>query len=189
MEPLEARAMCSADTSSELWGGLPPTWDASPVGLMADSGGWYAPGKAPTPKPRVVDDAPNLPGSKSPSINLNTTGNGSRVGRLEKAGDHDAFRVDVKVAGSYQFDQLGSSLSDSFLRLLDAKGRQLASDDNGAAGLNSRITRDLTPGTYYLVAGAKGDRLSGAYTLVTRKQQAVNTAPAWPWLPAPARTA
>ena len=63
--------------------------------------------------------------------------------------------MNITVAGTYQFDQVGSSLGDSFLRLLDSSRRELANADNGAGGLNSRITRVLTPGTYYLVAAPK----------------------------------
>ena len=177
-ETLEARRMCSVDMNSVLWASLPPAVnDPSMEVATQRSVGLSAAAPALSAVPSVVDDAPNVAGTTSPVISLDATGKGTRSGRLETRGDRDAFRVNIAVAGTYQFDQVGVSLSDSYLRLLDSSRRELVSADNGAGGLNSRITRTMTTGTYYLVAGSKGDALTGTYSLNISRRPAANAAP------------
>lgn len=156
-ETLETRVMCSANTLAEV-SGL-----ASGNVLLAAAA--------------IVDDAPNTVTSTAPTISLNAAGTGFRSGTLEVAGDHDIFRVNISSSGSYQFNQIGTSLSNSYLRLLNAQGRQVAADDNSGGGLNSRITCTLSAGTYYLEAGAAGDSLAGAYDLSVTKLPPPNTPP------------
>ncbi|MHB8973407.1 MAG: C2 family cysteine protease [Pirellulaceae bacterium] len=147
--------MCSVDASLALW-------ESIPLAL-----------NAPAAAPRVVDDAPNVAGATSPLISLNATGNGSRSGSLETKGDRDAFRLSITVAGTYQFDKVGGSLGDWFLRLFDSSRCELVNADNGAGGLNSRVSRVLTGGTYYLVA----DCLTGTYALNISRRPVPNAAP------------
>jgi hypothetical protein len=60
---------------------------------------------------------------------------------------------------------LSSQDFDAFLWLFDA-GRQLvASDDDSGGDLNARITAELAPGVYYLVANAYAEGELGEYTL------------------------
>lgn len=56
---------------------------------------------------------------------------------------------------------------DTYLYLL-RQGIQLTRNDDGGAGLNSRIAISLEPGTYTVRVGSFGDRGSGQFTLVAR---------------------
>ena len=60
---------------------------------------------------------------------------------------------------------LESVAFDAFLVLKDSDGNILATDDDGGTGLNSRIDRALTAGTYEIVASAFGTGQTGAYEL------------------------
>jgi hypothetical protein len=64
--------------------------------------------------------------------------------------------------------RLNSSEFDAYLVLLDSKGAVIDEDDDGGGNTNSRITRNLAAGVYYIVAEPFGDYTShGAYTLIT----------------------
>ena len=64
--------------------------------------------------------------------------------------------------------RLNSSEFDAYLVLLDSKGAVIDEDDDGGGNTNSRITRNLAAGTYYIVAKPFGDYTShGAYSLIT----------------------
>src|SRR5437763_1016070 len=57
------------------------------------------------------------------------------------------------------------TLSDSYLRLLNSSGTQLAFNDDNGSTLHSRITfTAASTGTFYLQAGAYGTN-TGSYTL------------------------
>ena len=122
------------------------------------------------------DDAPQTGSPLSPMISLDANGNGSRTGTLEKVGDRDAFRFDITAPGRYQIDQLKGTQPDPYLSLLDANNNLLAADDNSGGGANSRITRDLTSGSYSVVAGNLNDNGSGTYSVTIAKAKA-NAAP------------
>ena len=98
---------------------------------------------------------------------------GSVTGEIEKSFDLDWFAVTLKAGKTYRIDleptPTGSSaLSDPYLRgVYDADGNLISgtTNDDFGMGYNSRV--DFTPtadGTYYVVAGAHGNR-EGAYTL------------------------
>jgi serine protease Do len=54
---------------------------------------------------------------------------------------------------------------DPFLRVLDANGNEVATDDDGGGGLNSRINRFFPAGTYRIEATSFGDGETGSYVL------------------------
>ena len=98
---------------------------------------------------------------------------GSVPGEIEIASDRDWFAVELEADRTYQVDLEGSrtgygTLSSSYLRgIHDADGKFIAGTTNyfGGAGSNSRVTFTATEaGTYYVAAGAYGDR-TGTYTL------------------------
>jgi serralysin len=91
----------------------------------------------------------------------------SVTGYVNTLGDHDWFGVQLVAGQQYTFTLSSNASSiDSYLRLRDAAGNQLAFNDDGGGGLNSRITFTATStGTYYLDAGTYQDQTSGAYTL------------------------
>jgi hypothetical protein len=69
--------------------------------------------------------------------------------------------------------RLNSSDFDAYLVLLDSKGAVIDEDDDSGGNTNSRITRDLPAGAYFLVVEPFGDYTKhGAYTLITGVGQA-----------------
>ena len=110
---------------------------------------------------------------------IQTTGavavNGSTTGDIETSGDRDWFAVTLEAGKTYWIDLEGSeteagTLSDPYLHgVYDANGVFLAGtendDDDGGAGLNSRVVfTALEAGTYYVAAGAYREHV-GTYTL------------------------
>lgn len=93
------------------------------------------------------------------------------TGELEVAGDRDWHRLDA-VAGERYVIALQSSearspaLGDTYLRVYDASGVQIAANDDGGEGLESELV--LTPetdGPLFLEAGAYADAGTGFYDL------------------------
>ena len=79
----------------------------------------------------------------------------------------DLYRVTITASQALQID-MTSSAFDSFLIVFDANGAVVATDDDSGGGLNARITRTLTPGTYYVAAKSEAPGATGAYTLTVR---------------------
>lgn len=98
-----------------------------------------------------------VPGNASGSLTGSdcTLGDGSYV-------DLYSFRV----SGSRSVTiTLRSSQFDSFLVLFSSSGTVVDSDDDGAGGLDSRITMNLTAGTYVIAANSLDAGETGTYTL------------------------
>ena len=86
-------------------------------------------------------------------------------GTLDASGDRDWVRITLE-AGAYDITLDGVGLSDPYLRVHDAAGRQVTYNDDGGPGLNSALTLEVdTQQTFYLSAGAWADRSTGTYTL------------------------
>ena len=87
----------------------------------------------------------------------------SAQGQLAVAGDRDWYRIDLVAGQTYTFGMTAtgdaaSQVRDTYLRLRDSAGMQIAFDDDSGDGLNSSITfTAITSGTYYLDAGAYND--------------------------------
>lgn len=117
----------------------------------------------------AADDFPN-----SPTTSGVVTVGGSATGNIEISGDLDWFSVTLEAGQTVQISQNGLGLSDPYLRLRDAGGTFLDSNDDGGPGLDSRIT--FTPpsgGVYYIEAGAF-DTNTGTYEIeVTEMPQEV----------------
>ena len=88
--------------------------------------------------------------------------NGSSSGNIEGTGDADWFRITLTAGQTYRLEALGydssnGTLRDPLLRLYNASGVQVASDDDGGTGLNALLTYTATAsGTYYLGASSYG---------------------------------
>lgn len=91
----------------------------------------------------------------SPSLPQNST--------VDLPGDQDWFRISLTAGSRYDFAlnaTTGSSL-DTYMRLLDGNGTQLAVNDD-AVGLNSRISFTATSsGTYYVSAQGSAGTIGG----------------------------
>ena len=101
---------------------------------------------------------------------------GSATGEIETVGDHDWFAVTLDAGRTYRIDLEGSeteagTLVNPYLRgIHDANGVLIAgtTNDNGGYIPNSRVTFTAEEaGTYYVAAGAVGNRV-GTYTLSVR---------------------
>ena len=98
---------------------------------------------------------------------------GSATGEIEAPGDTDWFAVELIAGREYQIDLEGwrtdrGSLDDPLLLgIHDVDGTLIdgTTDDDGGAGLNSRVRFEApATGAYYIAAGAYED-YTGSYTL------------------------
>ena len=89
---------------------------------------------------------------------------GSTVeGQLDWGGDLDYFRIELDKPGVLVAASTGDT--DTSGALLDQNGSLLTEDDDGGAGANFRIWRDLAPGTYYVEVRGFEAAATGAYAL------------------------
>lgn len=94
-----------------------------------------------------------------------TVGGAAATDTINTAGDADWWSVSLTSGTNYQFNLDGVGLSDPYLRLLDASGFQVATNDDGGTGLNAQITYTASnTGTYYLSAQGYADNI-GTYSL------------------------
>jgi hypothetical protein len=140
-----------ADYSGDTMAVVPktPSGDAPPVQLTVSTlPEWVE--KEPNDDPAHATPLPSLPGAVS--------------GVIDHPGDVDVYAFHAAAGQKLMFDLLGRRLGsrlDSFLRITDAKGKELASNDD-AVGKDSRL--EWTPpaaGDYYVqvsdIAGEGGD--------------------------------
>jgi hypothetical protein len=88
---------------------------------------------------------------------------------LDYQGDRDWYRVRLERGESYRFTLSsagGDPVSDPLLRLYDARGTELAFDDDGGPGLDSYLEFTAPQnGNYYLEARSFDDLATGSYRL------------------------
>jgi hypothetical protein len=82
------------------------------------------------------------------------------AGNLERGGDEDMFRIVVSSSNTVSFYTTGNV--DTVGHLLNSSGQMIDSNDD-TGGINFRITRMLSPGTYFLRVRAFGSSGTGAY--------------------------
>ncbi|PSH58332.1 hypothetical protein FY050_23945 [Phyllobacterium endophyticum] len=113
-------------------------------------------------------------------------------GTLGSNGDHDWVRIELVAGQTYSFSMTGTgaaAIYDTYLRLRDSAGTQIAYDDDSGAGNNSTlIFTATTSGTYYLDAGAYNDAYAGQYDLTVSGQTGTVQPPVAPEPPAVALT-
>lgn len=86
------------------------------------------------------------------------------AGKIEYTGDNDYFRFQVGTAGTLTVYTLGTT--DTYGYLLNSQGMELThNDDISATNRNFRITRSLSPGTYFVRVRHYSSSGTGAYTL------------------------
>jgi hypothetical protein len=115
----------------------------------------------------LPDDQPSSPATTGVvQVNGRAT-----TGRIDAPSDADYFKVQLDAGKSYTFALAGTdgtgSLADTFLRLRDSDGNELATNDDAAGSKNSNSALKFqaqASGTYYLEASGDG-RLVGGYTL------------------------
>lgn len=80
---------------------------------------------------------------------------------------HKVHVVKLMEGVTYRIDMLGDSEFDTYLRLEDDAGKQLAEDDDSGEGLNARIVFPAPKtGTYRIIATTYDDNDTGSYTLL-----------------------
>lgn len=81
--------------------------------------------------------------------------------RFRPGSDAHTYSFSVAEGGRIRID-LKSAEGDSYLYLLNEDGRRIADDDDGGAGVDARVERDLAPGAYLVEATTVGGRKRGA---------------------------
>ena len=86
-------------------------------------------------------------------------------GTIDAAGDRDWFRIELGAGYQYTFLAAGGQLTNPILRLYDANGNLVTSNDD-QNGFNPEIAFSPTSaGTYYVAVGASGDTGTGTYLI------------------------
>ena len=80
--------------------------------------------------------------------------------KFRAGSDAHTFRFEVVEAGRIRID-LKSDEGDSHLYLMSEDGRRITDNDDGGAGLDARLERDLAPGVYLVEATTVGGRGRG----------------------------
>ena len=83
-------------------------------------------------------------------------------GTLESGGDRDVFRF---ATGNGTLRAYSNGPTDTFGRLLNADGAQLASDDDSGSGGNFEIEADVEAGVHYVEVRGFSSGTTGPYTL------------------------
>ena len=104
------------------------------------------------------------------SVGINT----SVQGDIQDANDQDYYAVSLVAGQSYIFDVDGTTLSDPTLALRNSVGTQLAFNDDGGPGFDSRIEFTAgSSGMYFLDVGGYSSN-TGSYSLATRIDDAAD---------------
>jgi hypothetical protein len=84
---------------------------------------------------------------------------------IEYIGDVDVFRFTLTATANVSLRSAG--LMDTVGTLMDANGKMLAANDDGTAtNTNFGITKQLDPGTYYVMVAPWDPGITGPYTLI-----------------------
>jgi hypothetical protein len=100
-------------------------------------------------------------------ISLTDDGSATQSGVINRKYDVDMFRFVAPVTGEMAIDQAartGSRL-DSYLTVYDELWNEIAHDDDGGLGLDSRVEIDVIAGETYFVKAAGYGKSKGAYQL------------------------
>jgi serralysin len=93
------------------------------------------------------------------------------LGTLETLGDDDWIAVTLTGGTSYEIEMMGAdsgtgTLSDPYLRLYNSAGSQVAFNDDGGMGRDSRMVfTPVSSGTFYISARAWSDGATGTYQI------------------------
>ncbi len=154
----------SSNVASLRDGGFVVTWtDYSQSG--DDPSGTAVRGKIFWPVTTLLPSEDTIPADSSSTSALSLYS--STGSAIDGAGDQDWFSISLNAGSTYIFRQSAATEStlDPFLRLMDAVGTEIISNDNSASTSNSVLAYTPTrTGTYYVSAGAAGTS-TGAYSL------------------------
>ena len=96
--------------------------------------------------------------------------------RFRSGSDAHTYRFEVVESGRVRVDLI-STEGDSYLYLLSEDGRRIMDNDDGGAGIDARVERDLTPGVYLAEATTVGGRERGqaGFTLAVSRVEGCET--------------
>ena len=115
-------------------------------------------------------------GEKSKDFSVKGTFTKDDPKDAERGGPSKIYTLPLKAGVVYTIDMQSTDF-DSYLRLLDPKGKQLDQDDDSGGNLNSRIIFNCsTDGEYQVVATTFGADMKGIYTLQVRATGTVQKA-------------
>lgn len=78
------------------------------------------------------------------------------------------YQMKLEAGKAYTFDMMAAF--DTFIRLVDAGGKELMFNDDGGEGLNSRMTyRPAASGTFRIVCTTFDPGVTGPFTLIVRE--------------------
>ena len=129
------------------------------AGLLAF--GWYGVAQAQDQDPCAEIDLGTL--GAEPDAELSASGRWSTEdcdSRFRTNSDAHTYRFEVVDGGRIRAD-LTSDDGDAHLYLMDEDGRRITNNDDGGAGLDARVERNLVPGVYLLEATTVGGRTRG----------------------------
>lgn len=91
-------------------------------------------------------------------------------GSLSFLGDNDWIQINLQSGTQYEIELFGvgsSAVEDTYLRIYNANGSEVASNDDGGPGRDSAIGHftATSSGTYYISAGSFSDVYSGDYNV------------------------
>ncbi len=113
------------------------------------------------------DDHSNSLNASATNIVLSGSGRGFAFGTLESNSDVDVFRIDITSSRLVTIDvgQNGSPGLDTYLRLYNSSGQEVASNDDGGINSNSRLSLNLAAGRYYIQVTSYNSASRGAYSV------------------------
>ena len=116
------------------------------------------------------DDHINTANRAATILTFDSIGVTAGSGVFETAGDRDVFQIVVPRSGTLVVTQTGVGTLDSHLRIFDARGFQIAQNDDAAnsTALHSAIVLNVTAGTFYLSAGSYLEQGVGSYSINAR---------------------
>lgn len=112
----------------------------------------------------ATDDYANTKNSDASLLTL-SNGTATANGAINYLGDRDMFRLVVASTITLRIDLSGPNDLDTYLRVYNSAGTQIASDDDSGVGRASLLTITLTAGTYYFEAATYNNASIGNYTL------------------------
>lgn len=149
-------------------GGTATTHASLPAGtysVLAISHGYPPQGSYQLTISEVVCEAPEtIPYGEMRSGQLDAT-DCLRAGGAYK----DIWEFELDQENTVQID-LTSASFDTWLELYDAAGALIETDDDGGSGLNSRIDRTLSAGSYRVIASSYAPNQTGSYQLYVGNQ-------------------
>lgn len=92
------------------------------------------------------------------------------AGTLSTGADRDWVEITFEAGDFYNIELFGvgaSGVGDTYLRIFNSSGTQIASNDDGGVGFNSGFANFsvTTTGTYYISAGSFNDAYTGDYNI------------------------